>query len=380
MSWNPKNQYTRVCFTINLEAGKTWDTLSLDKVVRALRPIGLIAGKETAPSTGQKHWQGFFVLEKKMLAAKIMKVFAVDFKGTHFEAARGKNPQAWDYCKKEDPAPYVFGECPPDGPGQGARTDLDALYEMAKGGATDKEMYEADFRRMAQYGKSLRHVRELFASRRTEPSKLIFIWGETGFGKTSQAMKLSPEIIQYRFPFFIGYTGTNETVLFDDFDFATVKLNQMLRIVDRYPYTAEIKGETKVFAPKTIIFTSNDDPTLWFDKDPQHSAWLRRVSEFGEIMHLGEKVSVTQNLLSKYFKASPSTGGACAASGSSMVPGAAGPSESPKRNYEGKGKEKAEKQYDSTDTEDGSSSDCEHSQPSDYEFQHKLKRARTLGH
>lgn len=63
----------------------------------------------------------------------------------------------------------------------------------------------------------------------------------------------------------------------------------ILRLVDRYALTVEIKGGTINFNVPYIIFTSNVDPATWFDSQPDHKdAWLRRLTACA-VIHMCKK-------------------------------------------------------------------------------------------
>lgn len=76
-----------------------------------------------------------------------------------------------------------------------------------------------------------------------------------------------------------GYTGQS-TVIVDDF-YGWIPLDDFLRITDRYPLLAEIKGSVAQFTARTIIFTSNIPWLQWYKTwHPEHiAAFDRRVDE-----------------------------------------------------------------------------------------------------
>jgi len=296
-----KNQYLRVVFTVNLAPGADWQPEDMQSVRTRLNPVYFVAGKETAPSTGQKHWQGFFVLGKKMLGNKIDKLFRTKFPlpiSVHFESARGTNKQASDYCKKTDEEAYEDGELPPEADRTG---NVGALMQLIKNGASDVELAEQDPQTWAQYRKGLAEYRSLTAPKRDWVTNVIIIYGKTGTGKTREAMKLSPDSVFYSRGFINGYFG-QEVVLFDDFQWDTMPIQVWLRLCDRYPCTMEIKGGQVNWAPRTVIFTSNEHPDEWWPKasEMHREAFQRRITE---TIALSEKFdSENKSLLTSYFR------------------------------------------------------------------------------
>jgi len=305
MAWNAGNQYKRLTVTINLLDGKTHSDYDLETFRTRLNPSYLVMGRETAPGTGRKHFQAYVEFGKKLQGQKIDRLFRMTFPlphSVHYESSKGSAQQNKDYCSKEDKTPFEFGE---PAAGQGARTDLATLFQKVKDGAGDLELVETDAAKWAVHRKALSEYRLLCQVKRSWPTQLIFLWGPTGTGKSMHAQELNPEVVTWtKGGFLNGFTGSNSVLLFDDFDWEAMPFRTWLTITDRYPMTINIKGGFANFAPKTIIFTSNDDPkTWWMEQAPAHSleAIHRRMDEFGDIKMLGVLVPKAQLLLSKYF-------------------------------------------------------------------------------
>lgn len=348
MPWKPTSQYLRITFTVNLQDDKTWEDYDLETFRTRLNPSFLILGKETGDG-GRKHFQGYVEFGKKRLGSAMDRCFRLTWPlptSCHYEISSGTAEQNERYCSKEDATPFRFGE---PKPGQGTRSDLAGLFTAVKEGATDVELAEMDVGKWAVHRKALAEYRQFLQPKRSWPTKLIFMWGPTGNGKTAQAQHFEPETVHYRDPFVQGYTGSSETVLFDDFDWKRMAPKYWLTLCDRYPMTIEVKGGLRNWAPKIIIFTSNDDPKTWWPEAPPATlqAIHRRMDEFGEIRQLGEPVPHTQKLLSQFFLKPASSS---AGSGT-----------------------RHKRTSDSEDEEE------EHSQPSDYEEEQRaLKRTKTI--
>lgn len=84
----------RWCFTLNNPS----EDLSrfIDELMQRVRVRYVVVGRETAPTTGTLHWQGFIEFENpatfKQVQARIP--------NAHIEPARGTNQQNRDYCTK----------------------------------------------------------------------------------------------------------------------------------------------------------------------------------------------------------------------------------------------------------------------------------------
>jgi hypothetical protein len=108
--------------------------------------------RETAPETGTPHLQGYFQFEKRKRLTTIKNLFKdTSLDGAHWEKARGTPSQNKQYCSKEDEDPFIVGTIQEDG--QGRRTDLSDLRDLALSGASDLEMAAAFPRAHAQFNK-----------------------------------------------------------------------------------------------------------------------------------------------------------------------------------------------------------------------------------
>lgn len=88
-------QSTRWCFTTNNPTPDHEAQIAdIGRVAKYL-----VYGRETAPSTGTKHFQGFVIFDKKTTLPSIKLIFPP---GTHLEIARASSVAAADYCKKEN--------------------------------------------------------------------------------------------------------------------------------------------------------------------------------------------------------------------------------------------------------------------------------------
>jgi hypothetical protein len=100
----------------------------------------LIAGRETCPDTGNKHWQCYLELEKKQRLSYFKNHDY--YKHVHLEPRKGTALEASDYCKKEDPNPIIHGNI---SKGAGARNDIhDAVTVMQNGMSLSQLMFDPD--------------------------------------------------------------------------------------------------------------------------------------------------------------------------------------------------------------------------------------------
>lgn len=352
--FSPTNQYKRLLGAWFPREGTdpVASMIQLDTLRARLNPSFMICQWETCPTTKKLHLQWYAEWPRKVYGNKILKTIRASPmfpEGTSVKlmVPRGTSKQNQDYCSKEETRvegteTYVFGE-----PAEFAGGSIRTLMEAAREGASELDLIQSDPEAWSRYHKTITQYKALIQPKRNWPTKLIFFWGPTSMGKTAQAQHFSPETVHYRDPFVQGYTSSSETILFDDFDWKRMPPKFWLTLCDRYPMTVEVKGGLRNFAPKMIIFTSNDDPKTWWPEAPEETraAIHRRMEEFGEIHFLGHKVPHDQKLLTGYFESKT-------AAPSVDAPSADPPIISDTEEYE------------------------DHSQPSDFEMERRLKRAR----
>lgn len=253
--------------------------------VEALRQYGestskyLVFGYEIAPTTGTPHLQCFVCWDnpRSILAFRN----AITKKSIHIETVlRGTHKQAADYCKKTDTkdpaaaAPWEeFGEVPR----QGERTDWCVAFDQIKSGTPVEEVVE----NQPQLLPCIRAL-DVLKSKLLKPKhrdvQVIVLWGDSGSGKSRWAYDNFPEL--YSKPpgkWWDGYSGQT-TVLLDDY-YGYIPYSELLNVLDRYPYHAEVKNGYVWAQWNTVIITSNKPPELWYKDYGLSPALKRRISK-----------------------------------------------------------------------------------------------------
>jgi len=305
--WRERNQYKRFCFTVNLPKDKDWSDYNFDQIYRELGGTFLIAGRETGEQEQHKHFQGYLEISKKRQGLAIDKAFRKQFPlpiSCHYESCKGSAEQNIAYCSKDDKDPISKGS---PAASQGQRSDLQKAMDAVAEGANMVTVAEWYPNTWAQYRKSLAEYAGMKAVKRHWPTQSVYLWGPTGTGKTMHAHELNPTTVYWTGHFLNGFSGAEDTLLFDDFDYRKMDWQTFLTITDRYPMNINIKGGWANFAPKVIVFTSNSDPKSWYPDAPEatRAAIHRRMDEYGEIKHMEALVPKEQNILTKYLIAKP---------------------------------------------------------------------------
>lgn len=106
-------------------------------------------------------------------------------------------------------------------------------------------------------------------------------WGKTGTGKSLRAWTEAGQDSYGKDPrtkWWCGYKG-ERTVVLDEFR-GDIDVSHILRWLDRYPVTVEVKGGSRPLAADRIWITSNLDPRKWYPEIDQDTldALLRRLN------------------------------------------------------------------------------------------------------
>lgn len=220
----------------------------------------VVAGRETAPTTGTKHLQGFVYFANQRTFKGVQQLLP---HGAHIEpkSERSTFKQCSDYCKKDNDF-FEAGILPMDQQAKGEKGKADARerWELAKKG---------DFESLPP--EHYQRYRAIYAQFRlvVDRNELDNLWiqGRSGCGKSrlvrdtyGPGTELGGELGFYSKPMSKWWDGycEEETVLLDDFDPRHAEfLSYYLKIwSDHYAFNAEVKcGMTKI-RPKRIIVTS----------------------------------------------------------------------------------------------------------------------------
>lgn len=221
-------------------------------------------------ANGTPHLQGYAELVKYTKFNTVTKIFNGR---AHIGERNGTQEEAIIYCKKE--GNFVErGEKK----NQGARTDLDAVRSMA---------LESGMRGISRrYNYQAIRVAERFLTY-NEPARdwkpeVIWIWGNTGSGKSRLARELCSDDAYTKntaHKWWDGYDG-HEDIIIDDFRDSWWGLTYMLALLDRYEMQVEVKGGLRQIRAKRIIVTSLYPPEHMYrgvGEDIQQL--LRRIDE-----------------------------------------------------------------------------------------------------
>lgn len=246
--------------------------------------------EEEIGQSGTRHLQIYFELPTRQRFAQLTQLFQPI--RLHLEARKGSAQQAADYCRKDG---IVHESGVLSSPRPGERTDLKALQEVIRSGASWVHIAEEHFGSFLRYEKGIRSYRQLLSAPRSWVTRVIVLWGITGTGKTRRAHTEANDQSKDMYihgggHWFDGYEQ-EELVLFDDFSGSCFPLPYLLKLLDRYPMRVQVKGGFVNWAPKTVYITSNIDPDLWYQgAHEEHRRALRR--RFTDVHHYNGDIGI----------------------------------------------------------------------------------------
>jgi len=247
------------------------------------------------PTTGRLHYQGYL----EVVGQKKYKWMHENYEGlptAKFIARGGTQQQAIAYTQKEETrldGPWVWGT-PKE---QGKRNDILEIQAKLDEGVPIPRIMKENFATMSRIHKFAREYKRAQAEPRQDPPEITIYVGPSRSGKSSAARKQAPNAFWVSpgmgdFPL-EGYDG-QEDIIWDDFYGYCCKFSTLLRMLDRFPMEVNVKGTAVQFAPKRMIFTSNQLPQDWYSGEKTHQmVWEEnplnlRIQEFGKIVEMGD--------------------------------------------------------------------------------------------
>lgn len=240
----------------------------------------LVYQEEIAPSSGRHHYQGYVEFTRDKRLTGVRKILPT----AHWETRRGTREEARAYCMKTESrhaGPFEHGEWKAGG--RGARTDLLELYGAIKRDKLNKNEIMDLMPEM--YFKFHGAIDKMIAAQQTKrdwKTKITLICGPPGSGKSHWCHETFPDAYWKSASNWWDQYNGEETVILDEF-YGWLPWNDLLRLLDKYPYQVQVKGSTCQMVAKQIIITSNKHPWEWYKNDKIHwdmEALYRRIEEF----------------------------------------------------------------------------------------------------
>jgi len=282
MNTQTKGRVESWCFTWNNYTKESED------IVKALGDADWVqyvsAGYEKAPTTGTPHIQGYFKCKRgrgkskrwvdKYLSDKKTFTSVQEDGGIVKKYGRAATFQARAcaelnerYTQKDDNICVVKG----DFPRKGARNDLQLVADRAEEGLSIRDQIEMGTVRNAQHLRMAEGLQRYYEPERAGVTMGIWIHGPSGSGKSRTARALANKLCPGDVftkndgtgKWFDGMDG-QECIIWNDFRYDTVKPSLFFDMLDEGPLRVEVKGHTRQFRAKYVIFTSDKSVTDTF--------------------------------------------------------------------------------------------------------------------
>lgn len=231
---------------------------------------------------GTPHFQMYIEFSKPVRMAAVKALLSDK---VHCEPRCGTREAAREYCQKDDTRTEGFWEVGSWTGGQGARSDLLQLLDLAKEGAPALSAWEAAPEAMARYSRAFGECRLAYAMGKSrEGVRVIVFYGDSGTGKTHDVEELlkghvaAGQGVYRKAPgkWWDGY-NLEPVVVMDEFYGSSLSYAEFLRIIDKYPMVVETKGGTVPLHATTFYITSNASPADWYPNVANKLPVVRRL-------------------------------------------------------------------------------------------------------
>lgn len=257
--------------------------------------VYLVCGRETAPSTGQRHIQGYVRFKKDKRATAVQTALGTPCFQT---PAKGNEQQNRTYCVKE--GDYVeFGVYEATAGAQGHRTDLDVIVDLVQGGKSMREIAKECPKGIIKFQSGIQSlinlVQEAPLAREIHTTVLV---GTTGVGKTHRVVTQFPDCysvnLKDKYPW---DRYTNQSVLLiDEFDPSTTTIQEMNRLLDKWRCPLQARYANKEAFWTRVYICANLPPCDWYTRlfsETLVQSLMRRITEpMGRIYHVQSREEV----------------------------------------------------------------------------------------
>lgn len=262
------------------EIDKLGDVLSY---LRSLSPNYLLAAKEEAPTTGHKHAHIYvqFPNARRLSLKKL--------EGAHAEKCFGSPEQNISYVKK-DGAEIVAEEGAP------RLCYVPTIKEAKEMPAEKLENLNLNFFNIVKKIQS-ENAKDIAVEDYFKEREVYYIYGESGAGKTREAIKMLKEKgiktfneIKCINGFWHGVTESSGAALYDDFRYSHMSASEFINFIDYNRHTFNVKGGSVRNNYSLIIITSIQSPEDLYpaltekDAEPKRQ-WLRRLKKIEIILN-----------------------------------------------------------------------------------------------
>jgi len=266
---------------------------------------------ELCPTSQRLHLQFCFCLSQSrtLIGVKRLMFVSPHLRTVRLAVSKGTMEQNRTYCSKPESFaadsgfPFVetgeFGDCP-ERNGQGERSDLHTIGQRIIGGASLKEIasdYPDSFIRFHRGFESLRQTvlsvpRPWTNDAANVPCDVRWFYGSSGSGKSREAFAIAS--VDPDRPYYSKSSGNKwwdgyvhqPIVILDDFRADWFTFSYLIRLIDRYPMSVEVKGGMVNMSATMFIITC--------PMRPEHLFAKLNASDDGRMLQLTRRITETR--------------------------------------------------------------------------------------
>jgi hypothetical protein len=213
----------------------------------------------------------------------------------HIESAKGSALQNKIYCTKEPriEGPWEFGTIPQ----QGKRNDLEAsLKKLTDPSKPLHELMQEETVAFVKFHRGIERFRTASIQPRNHKTHIFWFYGPTGTGKSTEAHELTEGKAFWKqggSHWWCGYDG-HEDVIIDDYRRDLCTFSELLRIFDKFPYTAQTKGgNVQMVAKRIFVSTPKSPEETWEGRTEEDlQQLLRRIETIIHFKTQTEKITI----------------------------------------------------------------------------------------
>lgn len=265
---------------------------------------------EIGLETHTLHTHFFFCLKSPAMFSTVKRRFP----DAHIEAARGSIIENRDYVaktgkwendqKSDTRVEGSFEESgePPDEPGQGARTDIAAVYEMIADGMSNAEIMAANPDYAGQISRMDKIRQDILEAKYREIFRelsVTYIFGPTATGKSRSVLDCHGygnvfRVTDYNNNRPFDRYAQEPVLCFDEFR-SSLPVGDMLNYLDGYPLSLPARYANRVACFETVYIISNVDlaaqyPNVQQTEPATWRAFLRRIHHVIEYQQDGPPI------------------------------------------------------------------------------------------
>jgi len=251
------------CFTVN-----NWTDEDMQRCKDMPDVLYLVVGREVGEA-GTPHLQGCVTFKK----AKRRTAVARFLPNAFIEPTRNV-AKAREYCCKEDGTPLIV-----DNRRQGERTDLAEALETLRDSGLRQVMSDHP-ETFVKYHSGLAklYAGQMKCRDPDSPHEVIWLYGATGVGKSRYVHSKESDLwtAMGTHKWWEGY-AQQDAILIDDMRCNYAPFNELLKILDIYPYKAEVKGSHVEVNSKRIYITSQFPPHKVYNRESRQDEDIRQL-------------------------------------------------------------------------------------------------------